>query len=217
MVNSFDKRTAVAGIPEIASYPLPTSADLPRNVARWVADAGRAALLIHDMQRFFLRPVPANIRDELVQNSRTLLDRCRALGVPVAYTTQPGSMTDQQRGLLKDFWGPGMRAEPGDRAIVEPLTPGPTDRVFTKWRYSAFFRSDLLAWMRERGRDQLIICGVYAHVGILMSAVEAFTNDIQPFVVADAIADFSADYHRLAIEYAAERCAVVVTTEKVLT
>jgi len=35
--------------------------------------------------------------------------------------------------------------------------------------------------------------------------------------VADAIADFSADYHRLAMDYAARRCAVVVTTKEVLT
>jgi len=34
-----------------------------------------------------------------------------ALGVPVAYTMQPGSMTDDEGGLLKDFWGPGMRAD----------------------------------------------------------------------------------------------------------
>jgi isochorismate hydrolase len=181
-----------------------------------VADPDRAVLLIHDMQRFFLRPFPDGIRRQLIQNTALLRERCRALGVPVAYTMQPGGMTEEQRGLLKDFWGPGMRVEPVDREVVEPLTPGPADWVFTKWRYSAFFRSDLLARMRAHGRDQLVICGVYAHVGVLMSAVEAFTNDIQPFVVADAIADFSVEYHRLAVEYAAQRCAVVVTAEMVL-
>ena len=69
--------------------------------------------------------------------------------------------------------------------------------------------------MRADGRDQLVICGVYAHVGVLMSAVEAFTHDIQPFLVADAVADFSEEYHRMAVGYAAERCAVVVTAKEV--
>lgn len=205
------------GIPAIAPYPLPAMTDLPGNVARWVAEPGRAVLLIHDMQRFFLRPFPDGFREQLVRNTVLLRDRCRELGVPVAYTAQPGGMTDEQRGLLKDFWGPGMRADPADREVVDELAPGPDDWIFTKWRYSAFFRSELLQRMRERGRDQLIVCGVYAHVGVLMSAVEAFTNDIQPFVVADAIADFSAEYHRLAVEYAAERCAVVLTTSEILT
>jgi isochorismate hydrolase len=206
----------MVGIPAIAPYPLPALADLPGNVANWVADPDRAVLLIHDMQRYFLRPFPHSITDELVGNIGTLLGQCREMGVPVAYTAQPGGMSEQERGLLKDFWGPGMRVDPTDREVVDPLAPQPADWIFTKWRYSAFYRSDLLARMRAQQRDQLIICGVYAHVGVLMSAVDAFTNDIQPFVVADAVADFTADYHRLAVTYAAERCAVVVTTKELL-
>ncbi|CRK58740.1 Phenazine biosynthesis protein PhzD @ 2-Amino-2-deoxy-isochorismate hydrolase [Alloactinosynnema sp. L-07] len=205
----------MVGIPTIAPYSMPASAELPGNTANWVTDPSRAVLLIHDMQRFFLRPLPDSVREPLVANTAALRERCRELGVPVGYTAQPGGMTDEQRGLLKDFWGPGMRVDPADREMVEPLTPDPADWVFTKWRYSAFFRSDLLERMRGLGRDQLIICGVYAHVGVLMSAVEAFTNDIETFVVADAVADFSADHHRLAIEYAAQRCAVVVTADEV--
>jgi 3-deoxy-7-phosphoheptulonate synthase len=206
----------VMGIPSIAPYPLPTAADLPGNIAQWTVDADRAVLLIHDMQRYFLRPFPETVRKQLVGNTVLLRDRCRELGVPVAYTAQPGGMTDEQRGLLKDFWGAGMRVDPVDREIVEPLAPDSSDWMLTKWRYSAFFRSDLLERMRAQGRDQLIVCGVYAHVGVLMSAVEAFTNDIQTFMVADAIADFSEKYHRLALEYAAQRCAVVVTAKEVL-
>ncbi|GLW09397.1 phenazine biosynthesis protein PhzD [Microtetraspora sp. NBRC 13810] len=206
------------GIPAISPYPLPQQEDLPGNVAGWSADPDRAVLLIHDMQRFFLRPFAAapELRETLVGNIALLRERCGALGVPVAYTAQPGSMTDEQRGLLKDFWGPGMRVDPADRQIVSPLLPGPDDWMFTKWRYSAFHRSDLLERMRRHDRDQLIICGVYAHVGVLMTAVDAFTHDIRPFLVADAVADFSAEFHRMTIEYAAQRCAVVGTTDDIL-
>jgi isochorismate hydrolase len=207
----------MVGIPAIEPYCLPISTDLPPNVASWTADPRRAALLVHDMQRFFLRPFPPALRRQLVGNAAALRGRCRALDLPVAYTTQPGGMTEEQRGLLMDFWGPGMQVDATDREVASALAPGPADRVFIKWRYSAFFGSDLLTWLRDLGRDQLIICGVYAHVGVLMSAVEAFTNDIQPFLVADAMGDFSAAYHRLALEYAAQRCAVVTTTEEVLT
>jgi trans-2,3-dihydro-3-hydroxyanthranilic acid synthase len=210
------REETMAGIPPIAPYPMLRSDDLPDSVARWTVDPGRAALLIHDMQSYFLRPFPETIRDQLVGNVAALRERSSALGMPVAYTAQPGGMSDRQRGLLKDIWGPGMSVDPADREIVGALSPGPDDWVFTKWRYSAFFNSDLLARMRGRGCDQLVICGVYAHVGVLMTAVEAFTNDIQTFVVADAIADLSEDYHRLAVDYAARRCAVVSTTRQVL-
>jgi isochorismate hydrolase len=195
---------------------MPSAGDLPRNTADWAIDPQRVVLLIHDMQRYFLRPLPAQMRDELVQNIVALRERCAQLGVPVAYTAQPGGMTDQQRGLLMDFWGPGMRVDPIDRQIIDPLAPAPDDWQFTKWRYSAFFRSDLLQRMREADRDQLLVCGVYAHVGIMTTAVEAFTNDIQPFLVADAVADFSAEFHQLAMRYVALRCGYVTLTKEVL-
>ncbi|MFJ6750247.1 MULTISPECIES: isochorismatase family protein [unclassified Streptomyces] len=206
----------MSGIPPIEPYPLPSAGDLPANTARWTVDPARAVLLVHDMQRYFLRPFPETLRDAVVRNAAQVRDWCADRGIPVAYTAQPGGMDDEQRGLLKDFWGPGMRTEPADREVVDELAPAPGDWVFTKWRYSAFFRSDLLERMRAEGRDQLLICGVYAHVGVLMSAVEAFTHDIQPFLVADAVADFSEEYHRMAVRYAAERCAMVVTAKEVL-
>lgn len=204
------------GIPPIAHYRLPALGDFPPSVASWTIDPARAVLLIHDMQRYFLRPLPSGMAGELVQNVAGLRDRCRAAGMPIAYTAQPGGMSEKDRGLLKDIWGPGMRVDPVDREIVEPLTPEPGDWIFTKWRYSAFHRSDLLEQLRESGRDQLVICGVYAHVGVLMTAVDAFTNDIETFLVADAIADFSEEHHRRTLRYAADCCAVVLSAKAVL-
>jgi isochorismate hydrolase len=206
----------MTGIPAIEPYPMPTAGDLPGNTAPWRVDPGRAVLLVHDMQRYFLRPFAEPLRQELVENCVALHRRCLELGVPVAYTAQPGGMTVEQRGLLKDFWGPGMRVDPVDRQIVDELAPDDDAWLLTKWRYSAFFRSDLLERMRAAGRDQLVVCGVYAHVGILMTAVEAFTNDIETFLVADAVADFTEEHHRMAVEYAARRCAVVDTAKGLL-
>jgi isochorismate hydrolase len=205
----------MAGIPVIAPYALPTRESLPGNLARWSLQPERAVLLIHDMQGFFVRALPDPLRTDLVHNVAELRERCAALGVPVAYTAQPGRMTDQQRGLLRDFWGPGMRTEPADREMVPELAPAEEDWVFTKWRYSAFFCTDLQQRMRASERDQLIICGVYAHVGVLATAVEAFTNDIQAFLVADALGDFSEADQRLALAYAAQRCGMVVTCDEV--
>jgi isochorismate hydrolase len=205
-------------LPTISPYPMPGQGDMPENIARWTVDPHRAVLLIHDMQKYFLRPFPAGESPvtDLVRNATALRERCAALGIPVTYTAQPGGMTDEQRGLLKDFWGPGMTVDPEHKKVVDGLVPTEGDTVFTKWRYSAFFRTELLDLLRGSGRDQLIVCGVYAHVGILMTVTDAFTHDIQPFLVGDAIADFSHDHHRMALDYAAQRCAMTVTTKTVL-
>lgn len=204
-----------AGIPTIPNYRLPGRATLPTNTAPWSPDPRRAVLLVHDMQRYFVRAFSDPLRHDLVHNSALLRERATASGVPVAYTAQPGRMEDGQRGLLKDFWGPGMRTDPEDREVLPELAPEEDDWEFTKLRYSAFFSSGLLERMRESGRDQLVLCGVYAHIGVLATALDAFTNDIQPFLVADALGDFSESDHRLALDYAARRCAVVLPVTEV--
>ncbi|MEU7799812.1 isochorismatase family protein [Micromonospora arborensis] len=202
----------------IASYDLPGEDELPVAIPSWRPSPQRAVLLIHDMQRFFLRPYAAGEqpRRHLVAAIAQLRETCAALGVPVAYTAQKGDATSAQRGLLADFWGPGMRSDPVDQYVIDQLRPGPEDWRFTKRRYSAFFHSDLLATMRAHNRDQLIVCGVYAGVGVLMTAVDAFSYDIQPFLPADAVADFSAERHRQALDYAARTCAVVLSTRQLL-
>ncbi len=203
------------GIPTIPDYPLPAPGDLPSNTATWRLDPNRAVLLVHDMQHFFLRFLPEGLRADVVRNAQTVREQFAAHRAPVAYSAQPGDLTVEQRGLLLDFWGPGMRAEPADRQVVDQLAPAPGDWLLTKWRYSAFYRTDLLAQMRAQGRDQLVICGVYAHIGVLATAMDAFTHDVETFVVGDAVADFSVRHHRLAMEYLALRCAVILSTKEV--
>ena len=94
----------MSGIPEITAYPLPTAQQLPANLARWSLEPRRAVLLVHDMQRYFLRLLPESLRAGLVANAARLRRWCVEQGVQIAYTAQPGSMTEEQRGLL-DFWG----------------------------------------------------------------------------------------------------------------
>ncbi|RFU86769.1 isochorismatase family protein [Streptomyces triticagri] len=205
----------MAGLPTVEAYALPTREDLPRNTVDWKLDPDRAVLLVHDMQRYFLAALPDRLRAGLLHNTSTLRERCAAAGVPVAYTAQPGRVSRSERGLLMDFWGPGMRTGDDDREVVPELAPAGGDWVLTKRRYSAFHRSGLLERMRDAGRDQLVLCGVYAHIGVLATAIEAFGHDIQPFLVADALGDFSASDHRLALDYTARRCGMTVLAEEV--
>jgi len=198
---------------------MPAGTDIPESRAPWTIDTARAVLLIHDMQKYFVRffREDASPVVDLIHNIGLIRKHCVAAGIPVVYTAQPGNMSPGQRGLLKDFWGPGMAVEPEERDIVDALRPAEDDLVLTKWRYSALHRTDLLGYLDRSGRSQLIVCGVYARIGCLMTAAEAFANDVETFLVADAVADFSLDHHRMALEYAAELCAAVPTTEMVLT
>lgn len=205
-------------IPSINPYTMPHVEQLSDNVAGWRVNADRAMLLVHDMQHYFIAPFSSGESPgaELVDNIAALRESCDGARVPVSYTAQPGGMRPDQRGLLQDFWGPGMGTDADDRGIIDALAPSEGDRMYTKWRYSAFFGTTLLEDLRTAGRDQLVICGVYAHVGVLVSAIESFSHDIETFVVSDAVADFTATQHRAALDYAATRCAVVLPTAAIV-
>ncbi len=204
-------------IPRIASYSL-TNETLPENRVQWRFEPAHAALLVHDMQEYFLdfydrtlAPVP-----QMVANLRQLIAMSHASGMPVFYTMQPTQQTPRERALLNDMWGPGITAKPSRADICAELAPKPQDIVLAKWRYSAFQRSDLQQRLLELARTQLVIGGIYAHIGCLMTACEAFMRDICPFFVADALADFSAQEHRMALDYVAHRCGRVVVTKDLL-
>lgn len=203
-------------IPRIPDYPLQLAALGLSNKTAWRLAPQRALLLIHDMQRYFLRFYDARgtVRGTLVHNLQRLHAWAHAHKVPVIYTAQPHEQPAAERALLNDMWGPGLpAADPGQQPIIDELAPQSGDQVLTKWRYSAFQRTDLLARMRAAGRDQLVIGGVYAHIGCLATALEAFMLDIQVFLVTDAVADFSAEEHRMALRYVATRCGHVIDTD----
>ncbi|MBK0868061.1 isochorismatase family protein [Saccharopolyspora sp. HNM0986] len=205
------------GLPTIAPYPVPRQDDLPPNRVDWRADPARAVLLVHDMERHFVGAYAPEGEplSEVVPNIRALGAQARQAGVPVVYCAQPSGQSPQQRGLQLEWWGPGV-ADAAQEAIIEELAPEPGDVRMTKWRYSAFQRTELRSMLHEWGRDQLVITGIYAHIGCLMTAAEAFQQEVQAFLVADAVADFSAEEHAMALRYAAKRCAVVESAERLV-
>ena len=209
-------------LPKIAPYSYHEQEH--QNRVNWRVDPARAALLVHDMQRYFVRafelerdgqPLPDAQINIAIANIRRLLDAAHAANIPVYYTAQPPRQNPADRRLLTDFWGDGLQDDENAR-ILDELAPTEADTVLTKWRYSAFVRSPLEEQLKDLGRDQLIIGGIYAHIGCLTTALEAFMRDIQPFMVADALADFTEKEHRMACEYASGRCARVLNTAEAL-
>ena len=209
-------------LPKIAPYSYREQEH--QNRVNWRVDPARAALLVHDMQRYFVRafelerdgqPLPDAQINIAIANIRRLLDAAHAANIPVYYTAQPPRQNPADRRLLTDFWGDGLQDDENAQ-ILDELAPTEADTVLTKWRYSAFVRSPLEEQLKDLGRDQLIIGGVYAHIGCLTTALEAFMRAIQPLMVADALADFTEKEHRMACEYASGRCARVLNTAEVL-
>lgn len=204
-------------IPPIAPYAMPTLDEVTPNQVPWVLEPERSALLIHDMQQYFLTAYDAESEpaSTLIANIATIRNRCHELGIPVIYTMQPGNQHPSRRGILADFWGTGMSHGP-DTEVIAELAPDARDIQVTKWRYSAFQRTDLRELLGYYNRDHLMITGVYTHMGCLLSAAEAFMSDVRPFMALDATADFSREEHLMALNYTARRCGAVLSTADLL-
>lgn len=207
-------------LPELVRYapPVPPLQELPASRADWVLDVDRSALLVHDLQRYFVRPYAEDCPalTLALQTTARLLAAARAAGVPIFYTAQTGERGAVVRGLQGDLWGPGMQPVPEHTAVLDVVAPAEGDVILVKHRYSAFAHSDLAEQLADRGRDQLVLTGVYAHIGVTATALDAFQREVQPFLVADGVADFGPDQHRRALEQVAGCAGQVLLGDEVL-
>ncbi len=96
------------------------------------------------------------------------------------------------------MWGLGPDPRQAEEtALDELVSPGV---VWVKKRsYSAFFATDLAEELRRRGRDQLIVAGVFATAGVLATSYDAFARDIQCFVGVESTADYTKHQHAVAL------------------
>jgi maleamate amidohydrolase len=160
----------------------------------------RPALLIIDFVNGFLDPEHfggGNIA-EAARNTVPLLAAARAAGVPVVFTrivyAEDGSNAGvwcEKAPRLK-----GLTESSSASHVIGDLEPRAGEYVIRKTQASAFFGTDLAAYLVYRGVDTLLIAGCTTSGCVRASVVDAISHNLRPIVVADCVGDRAEGPHQ---------------------
>ena len=202
--------------PKIPDYELDFEAYLELNRCQWTVEPAATALLIYDMQTWYVNRYEDPSR--LVGNIKRLKAAADAVGVPTIYAEADPVHNVAERGIARDLWGDGIGAvkdaKTKDDQIYGELAPGNTDFLIRKRKYSAFFETDLEHLLRRMNRNQIILCGNYANHGCMTTAVDAYMRNFKVFFMADALGAFDAAAHDMALRWVADTSGQVMLTEQ---
>jgi nicotinamidase-related amidase len=176
-------------MPSIQGLPIATSLEE-------ACDPGRLALLIYDMQVGICQQVSCG--PAITEACKRIRDRCRAVGVPVAYSRHlslpvhwMGAFQTRMAMAWQRVEDPAavkpwfLRGAPGFELTPE-LAPRDDEFVFDKLAMSAFEGTSLQFALRDRGITTLAICGIALEIGIEPTARHAADLGIVPVLIADA-------------------------------
>jgi len=197
--------------------------------APFVLDDRTTALLVIDMQRYFVSPhyplmrtfeklVPGvsagyceRVNASVIPNVRLLLDCLRARRMPVVYTAIGTALQAGQD--LNPMWKALDRLSldtVGERmfpAVDEPswriddsVAPQPGEMVLNKTSSGTLNSTMLDQTLRNMGIESVLVCGVTTDVCVETTARDAADRGFDVTIVEDACTAFSSDLHRAALQ-----------------
>ena len=158
--------------------------------------AERAALLVLDMQEYFLHEgshafIPS--APAILPNLQRLISDFNAHNRPVIFTRHVN--TDADARMMSRWWRDLIRADSLDSAISASLDIS-KGIVIQKAQYDAFYNTPLEETLRGRGVEQVIVTGVMTHLCCETTARSAFVRGFEVFFCADGTATYTKELHR---------------------
>jgi isochorismate hydrolase len=177
---------------------------------------GSAALLVLDMQRYFLAedshafiPSAPAILPNIKRLQHTFLEAHR----PVIQTRHINSLQDA--GQMKTWWKRLITAGTPHSHLVPQLRHHQVIPL-VKSQYDAFYRTNLEALLREKKIEQVVITGVMTHLCCETTARSAFVRGFEVFFTIDATATYNREFHRAALLNLSHGFTVSVPAKEIL-
>lgn len=175
----------------------------------------RCALLILDMQEYFLRPeshafIPS--APALIPGLKRIQRRFLEAGRPVIHTRHLNS--PGRAGLMETWWKDMIRAG-NPLSAVTPELSDPRVKVIVKSQYDAFFRTRLQAYLGDRNVKQLAVGGVLTHLCVETTIRSAFVRGFSCFLLLDGTATTDSAFFRGAVLNLAHGFAIPVRIDEI--
>jgi nicotinamidase-related amidase len=89
------------------------------------------------------------------------------------------------------------------KRVIESIKPDENCEIhfIDKTRYSAFAGTDLELRLRERGINEIHLCGVCTDICVLHTAIDAYNKGFKIVIHKDAVASFNPVGHEWALEH----------------
>lgn len=159
-------------------------------------DRDHSLLLVIDIQDRLAPHIDGH--EELIRRTHALLDAAELFGVPRLLTEHcPGQI------------GP----------VIEPVRSRfAAGEIFGKTCFGAADHPEFVELVRARGRRQVIVTGMEAHVCVMQAALGLRSHGLEVIVVADAVGSRAARRHDrdLALQRMAQAGCLLAGTETVL-
>jgi len=146
-------------------------------------------VLVHDVLNDFIDPTAPGYDPALeavLANIVTLLGAAREAGFQVVFIGS--GQGDPEIGPSYPPDEPPERLAWGTPGCDLPAMLGqlPGEPVIRKPRWGGFYGSNLAAYLKERGVDTMVICGLSLPGGVDWTVRDAFNRDLRSVIVADA-------------------------------
>lgn len=158
----------------------------------------KAALLVVDMQHFFLEPSSPTFTCgglAILPNLIKAIQAFRLAGRPVIFTRHVHHPDGLDAGIM-GWWWEGMCLEGSPESEVhQDIAPLHNEKVIFKHRYSAFYNTDLETILRTLKVEDLVMAGIMTNMCCESTTRDAYYRDYRVFFLADGTGSITEEMH----------------------
>jgi isochorismate hydrolase len=203
-------------IKEKAAEMMEACLDYRNRHANQVFSPQKAALLVLDMQTYFLNPrshafVPSS--QAVLPAVQELVEAFYRIGRPVVFTQHANNPSNAR--MMEIWWKDLLRPGSPEWDVYGGLET--TKGIFlSKSQYDAFMETELEKILAKSGSEQVVITGVMTHLCCETTARSAFMRGFRVFFPVDATATYTEAFHRASLLNLSHGFAVPVTACEIL-